>query len=116
MQRNYGQIATPEKAGTISENEDKAIAFCTRKLMDAPGAQIFPEGFIESAHFKENKEKNWVQGTDRTTPGIFSWRKKDGGDQYDIKAQIGAACANYRYFVNIVEPDGSIYCARCCAI
>jgi len=52
-----------KKLGSISDNEDKAIAFCTKKLANAPGAKLFPKGFIESAHFKENKEKNWVQVT-----------------------------------------------------
>lgn len=123
----HGQIASVESAedfcfflppkmgvGTISENEDKAIAFCTKELSGAPGAKIFPEGFIESAHFKEDKEKNWVQVTGKIAPKLYAMSKKDGGGQYDVKAPVGAMCANYNYFVNMVEPDGSIYCIRCC--
>ncbi|KAF9898197.1 hypothetical protein EC991_000540, partial [Linnemannia zychae] len=73
-------------------------------MSKAPGARLFPEGFIESAHFKENKEKNWVQVTGKMTPQIYSLSVKDGGGQYDVKAPVGAACAGYKYFVNMVEP------------
>ncbi|KAF9085428.1 hypothetical protein BGX29_000827 [Mortierella sp. GBA35] len=123
---NVGQIAQVESAenfcfflppmegGNIADNEDRAIAFCTKPMTKAPGARIFPEGFIESAHFKENKEKKWVQVTGRMTPKIYSLDVKDSGGQYDVKAPVGAACADYKYFINMVEPDGLIYCMRCC--
>ncbi|KAG0297108.1 hypothetical protein BGZ96_007659 [Linnemannia gamsii] len=123
---NVGQIAQvesaddfcfflpPMKGGGISENEDRAVAFCTKPMSKAPGARLFPEGFIESAHFKENKEQNWVQVTGKMAPKLYSLSTKDGGGQYDVKAPVGAACANYKYFVNMVEPDGSTFCMRCC--
>ncbi|KAF9393205.1 hypothetical protein CPC16_002573 [Podila verticillata] len=123
-----GQIAAVESADNfcfflppqdsnrnISDNEDKAIAFCTKKLDNAPGAQLFPEGFIQSAHFKRDTEKDWVQVTGKMVPKNYALNKKDGGGQYDVKAPVGAMCAGYKYFVNMVEPDGSIYCMRCCA-
>ncbi|KAF9584890.1 hypothetical protein BGW38_004776 [Lunasporangiospora selenospora] len=108
---NFCFFLPPSAGGGISENEDKAIAFC---MKDAPGAKIFPEGFIESAHYLENTEKGWVQVTGKMTPSVYSLSKKDGGGQYDVKAPVGAVCAKYKYFVNMVEPDGSIFCMRCC--
>lgn len=117
---NKGQIAAVESADNfcfflppedsnhdISDNEDKAIAFCTKELDDAPGAQLFPEGFIQSAHFKRNTEKDWVQVTGKMAPKIYALNKKDGGGQYDVKAPVGAMCAGYKYFVNMVEPGKS---------
>lgn len=38
------------------------------------------------------------------TPQVYSLSTKDGGGQYDVKAPVGAACADYKYFVNMVEP------------
>ncbi|KAG0090746.1 hypothetical protein BGZ93_001050 [Podila epicladia] len=125
---NYGQIASVESADNfcfflppqdsnrnISDNEDKAVAFCTKPTDSAPGAQIFPEGFIESAHFKRNTAKDWVQVTGRMVPWVYALDENDDGGQYDVKAPVGAMCAGYKYFVNMVEPDESIYCMRCCA-
>lgn len=119
-QGNYGQVASVESADDfcfflppqdsnldISDNEDKAIAICTKKLDDAPGAQLFPKGFIQSAHFQRNTEKDWVQVTGKMVPKIYGLNKNDGGGQYDVKAPEGAMCAGYKYFVNMVEPGKS---------
>ncbi|KAF9146485.1 hypothetical protein BGX30_014550 [Mortierella sp. GBA39] len=111
---NFCFFLPPMEGGNISDNEDRAIAFCTKPMSKAPGARLFPEGFIESAHFKENKEQNWVQVTGKMVPQLYSLSTKDGGGQYDVKAPVGAACADYKYFVNMVEPDGSLFCMRCC--
>ncbi|KAF9277353.1 hypothetical protein BKA57DRAFT_434935 [Linnemannia elongata] len=111
---NFCFFLPPMEGGNIADNEDRAVAFCTKPMSKAPGARLFPEGFIESAHFKENKEQNWVQVTGKMTPQVYSLSTKDGGGQYDVKAPVGAACADYKYFVNMVEPDGSLFCMRCC--
>ncbi|KAF9925519.1 hypothetical protein FBU30_004683 [Linnemannia zychae] len=111
---NFCFFLPPKEGGDISDNEDRAVAFCTKPMSKAPGARIFPEGFIQSAHFKEDKEKDWVQVTGKMAPKIYALSKKDGGGQYDIKAPVGSACAGYKYYVNMVEPDGSIFCMRCC--
>ncbi|KAG0340714.1 hypothetical protein BG000_011271 [Podila horticola] len=126
---NYGQIASVESADkfcfflppqdsnrNISDNENTAIAFCTKPLDNAPGAQIFPEGFIESVHFKRNTDRNWVQVTGKIVPQVYELDENDSGGQYDIVAPVGAMCAGFKYFVNMVEPDSSIYCMRCCAV
>ncbi|KAG0206693.1 hypothetical protein BGX28_001892 [Mortierella sp. GBA30] len=113
-QENFCFFLPPEAGGDVSEAEDNAIAFCTNPMDTAPGAKIFPKGFIESAHFIEDRERNWVQVTGRLVPKLYSLSNKDKGGQYDVRAPEDATCANYKYFVNMVEPDGSIYCMRCC--
>lgn len=114
----YGQIASvesanefcfflpPERGGNIAANEDRAVAFCTAPLADAPGAQVFPQDFIQTANFKANKTQQWVQVTGRILNSAYNLPMTDQGGQYDHKAPIGAACANYRYFVNLIEPGG----------
>ncbi|KAF9155291.1 hypothetical protein BG015_010406 [Linnemannia schmuckeri] len=111
---NFCFFLPPMEGGIIADNEDRAVAFCTKPMSKAPGARLFPEGFIESAYFKENKEQNWVQVTGKMVPQAYNLSIKDGGGQYDVNAPVGAACADYKYFVNLVEPNGSLFCMRCC--
>ncbi|KAF8945625.1 hypothetical protein BGZ47_002280 [Haplosporangium gracile] len=111
---NFCFFLPPMEGGNIADNEDRAVAFCTKPMSEAPGARLFPEGFIESAYFKENKEQSWVQVTGKMVPQVYNLSTKDGGGQYDVKAPVGAACAGYKYFVNIVEPNDSLFCMRCC--
>ncbi|KAF9900208.1 hypothetical protein EC991_007776 [Linnemannia zychae] len=110
----YCIFLPPKYGGGISENEDSAIAFCNKAIPSAPKAKILPAGFIKSVHLTRNTQKQWVQITgkiDRTKYGLSS---KDGGGQYDIKAPPGASYADYKYFVELVEPDINIYCLRVC--
>ncbi|GJJ72685.1 hypothetical protein EMPS_05043 [Entomortierella parvispora] len=100
--------------GTIAENEDRAVAFCTKPIASAPNAGVMPAGLIKSANFVRNTQSNWVQVTGRMDGSKWKMDKKDGGGQYDIKAPVGAKCAGYNYFVELVEPDQNIYCIRCC--
>ncbi|KAF9943120.1 hypothetical protein KVV02_001394 [Mortierella alpina] len=104
----------PMYGGGIAENEDRAVAFCTKPLANAPKAGILPRGFIKTAHFVENKAKGYVQVTGRMDGKKYGLSKNDGGGQYDIKAPRGARCHGYAHFVELVEPDSNIYCIRCC--
>ncbi|KAG0242298.1 hypothetical protein BGW41_004512 [Actinomortierella wolfii] len=104
----------PMRGGNIAANEDKAVAFCTTKIPQARNAQIFPKGFIKTAHFAENKKDGWVQVTGRIDIKKYGLKADDGGGQYDIKAPVGSLCAGYKHYVNLVEPSDSRYCIRCC--
>ncbi|KAF9160098.1 hypothetical protein DFQ26_005894 [Actinomortierella ambigua] len=111
---NFCFFLPPKKGGNIAANEDKAVAFCTAELAAAPKASIFPPGFIQSAHFVEDKTKGWVQVTGRMNITTYSLSRKDGGGQYDIKAPVGSSCAGFNHYVNLVEPSDGVYCIRCC--
>ena len=60
---NYCFFLPPMVGGDIAANEDKAIAFCNKPNSKAPGAKIFPPGFVLSAHWATGKD--WVQITVR---------------------------------------------------
>ncbi|KAG0052700.1 hypothetical protein BGZ83_002219 [Gryganskiella cystojenkinii] len=115
-----GQVGALENStnfsgkGTIAENEDRAVAYCTKPLASAPGAGLLPAGFIKSANFVQNTQAGWKQITGRMDGKKFKMDPKDGGGQYDVKAPVGAKCAGFNYFVELVEPDSNIYCIRCC--
>ncbi|KAI1319693.1 hypothetical protein EDD11_003387 [Mortierella claussenii] len=105
----------PKFGGDISSNEDRAVAFCTKpNIPNTLHAQVLPRGFIKSAHFAHNKDKNWVQVTGRMDRSKYGLSKHDGGGQYDMRAPVGALCSGYRSFVQLTEPDAQIYCIRCC--
>lgn len=38
----------------------------------------------------------------------------NSGGQYDIRAPVGASCAGYSHFVNVIEPTDGLYAMRCC--
>ncbi|CAO3568478.1 unnamed protein product [Mortierella alpina] len=107
-------IFLPPAGQKVSDAEDRGIAFCTKHLASAPNAPTLPHGFIKSAHFYENKAKGYVQVTGRMDRNKYKFRKGDDGGQYDLKAPRGSACAGYRSFVQLIEPDANIYCVRCC--
>lgn len=60
---NYCFFLPPMIGGDIAANEDKAIAFCNKPNPKAPGAKIFPPGFVLSAHWATGKD--WIQITVR---------------------------------------------------
>ncbi|KAG0334146.1 hypothetical protein BG000_008599 [Podila horticola] len=107
-----GQIAAV--GGDIAANEDQAIAFCNKPNAKAPGAKIFPDGFVQSAHFASGD--GWVQITGQINPAGYSLNPCDAGGQYDIKAPVGATCAGYGYFVNVIEPEVGEYGMKCCNV
>ncbi|KAG0322769.1 hypothetical protein BGZ99_003157 [Dissophora globulifera] len=111
-QSDFCFFLPPMFGGGISQNEDRAVAFCTTPLAKAPGARIFPSGFIQSAHFATGN--GYVQVTGRIQGSAYGLSASDGGGQYDRRAPVGASCAGYNYFVNLIEPNNNIYCMRCC--
>ncbi|KAG0206694.1 hypothetical protein BGX28_001893 [Mortierella sp. GBA30] len=112
--KDFCLFLPPMYGGGIAENEDSAVAFCTNPISTAPKAGVLPKGFIKSANFVKNASKDYVQVTGRIDRSKYGLSKNDGGGQYDIKAPVGAKCAGYNYFVELVEPDIEIYCIRCC--
>jgi len=63
---SYCFFLPPMVGGDIAANEDSAIAFCNKPNDKAPGAKIFPDGFVLSAHWASSD--SWVQ----ITVGFFS--------------------------------------------
>ncbi|KAG0255414.1 hypothetical protein DFQ27_006275 [Actinomortierella ambigua] len=116
--KDFCWFLPPNRGDKISSNEHRAVAFCTNKrvLKDAPNANLFPKGFIQSANWAANttKAREWVQVTGRFNPDLYGLSREDGGGQYDQVAPRGAQCAGYRYWVNFIEPNEGIYCMRCC--
>ncbi|KAF9921772.1 hypothetical protein BGZ65_010076 [Modicella reniformis] len=109
---SYCFFLPPELGGDIAANEDRAIAFCNKANSRAPGAKIFPSGFVLSAHWATGP--SWVQITGQIDPVQYALSPCDTGGQYDIKAPIGATCVGYKYFVNVIEPELGVYGMRCC--
>ncbi|KAF9958033.1 hypothetical protein BGZ72_000964, partial [Mortierella alpina] len=98
--------------GDIAENEDSAIAFCNKANSKAPGAKIFPDGFVLSAHWASSD--SWVQITGQIDPAKYNLNPCDAGGQYDIRAPVGASCAGFSHFVNVIEPTDGVYGMKCC--
>ncbi|KAF9933998.1 hypothetical protein FBU30_003716 [Linnemannia zychae] len=109
---SWCMMMPPEAGGDIAANEDRAIAFCTSPDLAAPQAKIFPEGFIQSAHFASGD--GYVQITGKLDSSKYSLSPNDQGGQYDIKAPVGSSCAGYNYYVNLIEPHSNTMCIRCC--
>ncbi|KAG0005656.1 hypothetical protein BGZ80_010508 [Entomortierella chlamydospora] len=109
---SYCFFLPPSPGGDIAANEDSAIAFCNQANSNAPGAKIFPDGFVLSAHWATGD--GWVQITGQIDPSKYSLSPCDQGGQYDIRAPVGASCAGYGYFVNVIEPYDGVYGMRCC--
>ncbi|KAG0268716.1 hypothetical protein DFQ27_005956 [Actinomortierella ambigua] len=109
---SYCFFLPPVLGGDIAANEDRAIAFCNAPNAKAPGAKIFPEGFVTSVHFATGPE--WIQVSGQIDPTKYQLNPCDAGGQYDIKAPVGATCAGYAFFVNVIEPMDGIYGMRCC--
>jgi hypothetical protein len=103
----------PNRGGNIAASESDAVAFCNKPSPKAPGANIFPSGFIKTAHFA--KGSGFVQVTGRINRSAYGLSPKDGGGQYDSNgAPPGARVSGARKFVNLVEPDIQDWCIRAC--
>ncbi|CAO3563679.1 unnamed protein product [Mortierella alpina] len=109
---NYCFFLPPMVGGDIAANEDRAIAFCNKPNSRAPGAKIFPPGFVLSAHWASGKD--WIQISGQIDPVQYQLNPCDTGGQYDIKAPVGATCAGYAHFVNVIEPEIGAYGMKCC--
>ncbi|KAF9433159.1 hypothetical protein BGZ76_009817 [Entomortierella beljakovae] len=108
----YCFFLPPMVGGDIAENEDSAIAFCNQSNPKAPGAKLFPPGFVLSANWATGD--GWVQITGQIDPTKYSLNPCDMGGQYDIRAPVGASCAGFDYFVNVIEPNDGLYGMKCC--
>jgi len=105
----------PTFGGDIAGSEGDAVAFCTAATPDAPGANIYPAGFIKTAHFATGN--GYVQVTGTIDGSQYGLSPADQGGQYDNQgpgSPPGASCANSKKFVNLVEPNNSLFCIRCC--
>ncbi|KAF9164739.1 hypothetical protein DFQ26_001132 [Actinomortierella ambigua] len=103
------------KAQTVAEAEDHAVAYCTKGgIPGTTGSKVFPPNFIVASHFQKNDAAKWVQVTGLINPTVYGMSMADDGGQYDVKAPIGASCAGYESFVNLIEPSSSRFCMRCC--
>ncbi|KAF9135872.1 hypothetical protein BGW39_010687 [Mortierella sp. 14UC] len=109
---NYCFFLPPMIGGDIAANEDRAIAFCNKPNPRAPGAKIFPPGFVLSSHWATGP--GWVQITGQIDPAAYNLNPCDTGGQYDIKAPVGATCVGFNHFVNVIEPEIGVYGMRCC--
>ncbi|RUS27481.1 hypothetical protein BC938DRAFT_483195 [Jimgerdemannia flammicorona] len=109
---NFCFFLPPSPGGDIAASEDVAVAFCTSQLAEAPGSKIFPQWFIRSAHFVAGP--GYVQVTGKLNITAYKLSPKDQGGQYDVKAPVGAVCAGYMTFINLIEPAEGNYCIRCC--
>jgi hypothetical protein len=103
----------PSPGGDVAEHEDDALPFCTQEIPGTMGAQLFPPGFLLSAHFLQGD--GYVQVTGRIDPSTYQLSPNDEGGQYDsVGAPPGATCADSTKFVNLVDPKDGLFGIRCC--
>jgi hypothetical protein len=103
----------PEPGGNIAGSESNAVVFCNKPSSQAPNANIFPSGFIKTAHFA--KGSGFVQVTGRIDRRAYGLSASDGGGQYDSNgAPPGGRVSGAKKFVNLVEPDREHFCIRAC--
>lgn len=99
----------PHPGDNVADTENDGIPFCTNATL---GGQVFPRGFIKTAHFLNTSDYAQVTGTiDRTA---YELNPNDGGGQYDNMDIKNVTCNGYKYFVNLIEPDANVFCIRCC--
>ncbi|KAK3837171.1 MAG: hypothetical protein JOS17DRAFT_733342 [Linnemannia elongata] len=110
----YCIFLPPKSGGNIADSEDVALAFCNKDIHAATNSKRLPAGFIKSVHLVRNTQKGWVQITGRIDRTKYGLSKNDGGGQYDIKAPPGSSYVDYKYYVQLIEPDSNIYCLRVC--
>ncbi|KAI9271227.1 hypothetical protein EDC94DRAFT_597535 [Helicostylum pulchrum] len=106
---SFCSFMPPHPGNDVGATENDGIPFCTSAGL---GGQVFPSGFIKSAHYFSTSAYSQVTGTiDRSK---YSLKANDGGGQYDNKDISGVTCNGYKYFVNLIEPDANVFCIRCC--
>ncbi|KAI9300622.1 hypothetical protein BJ944DRAFT_244029 [Cunninghamella echinulata] len=108
---SFCSFMPPHPGDDVGATEDNAIPFCTQAKLSNTG-NVFPSGFIQSAHFK--KTTTYVQVTGRMNRNAYKLKATDGGGQMDFKNIGGVTCNGYKYWVNMLEPDVNQYCIRCC--
>ncbi|ORZ12830.1 hypothetical protein BCR42DRAFT_420053 [Absidia repens] len=100
------------KNRNIADTEWNAQAFCMGNTPKALKANKMPEGFIQSAHFVATD--TYVQVTGQIDPTKANLNVTDEGGQMDVAAPKGSLCADWKLYVNMIEPTGKTYCMRCC--
>ncbi|CEP17590.1 hypothetical protein [Parasitella parasitica] len=99
----------PYPGDSVGATESNGIPFCTNATL---GGQVFPDGFIKTAHYLKRSDYAQVTGTiDRSAYKLSS---SDGGGQYDNLDVKKTTCNGFQYFVNLIEPDANVFCIRCC--
>ncbi|KAK4509610.1 Arf GTPase arf1 [Mucor velutinosus] len=99
----------PHPGDNVGATENNGIPFCTNATL---GGQVFPQGFIKTAHFLNTTDYAQVTGTiDRAA---YQLDPNDGGGQYDNMDIKNVTCNGYKFFVNLIEPDANVFCIRCC--
>ncbi|CUA66957.1 hypothetical protein RSOLAG22IIIB_02865 [Rhizoctonia solani] len=115
----------PRKAHTdigTSESEGQMQSYCSASARTDESQGLLPNDFWTKVTYKKGKGKgDWVQLTGRIKKGFSQLNDNDGGGQYDSTGGAGAAgnprgskCIGYKHYVEIVEPDVSRACIRCC--
>lgn len=103
----------PQPGGNIAGSESDAVVFCNKPSAKAPNANIFPPGFIKSAHFASGP--GYLQVTGRINRQAYELSASDQGGQYDSNgAPPGARVTGAKKFVNLVEPAQQDFCIRAC--
>lgn len=103
----------PQPGGNIADSESNAVVFCNKPNSQAPKANIFPSGFIKTAHFA--KQPGYVQVTGTINRQAYGLSANDAGGQYDSNgAPPRARVSGAKKFVNLVEPDQQHFCIRAC--
>ncbi|CAO3607285.1 unnamed protein product [Mucor fragilis] len=99
----------PHPGDNVGATENDGIPFCTNATL---GGQVFPKGFIKTAHFLNTSDYAQVTGTiDRTAYQLSS---SDSGGQFDNLDIKDVTCNGFKHFVNLIEPDANVFCIRCC--
>ncbi|ORX54593.1 hypothetical protein DM01DRAFT_1286702, partial [Hesseltinella vesiculosa] len=110
-EQSYCIYLPPSPGMGVAETENDGMPFCTDTSL-APHSQILPQGFITSAHFYTTETYSQITGG--INPSIYDLDTSQGGGQYDHRDLPLGSCNGMRYFVNLVEPDSSTFCIRCC--
>jgi hypothetical protein len=111
MKANNGKVDTD----AIANSEKNAVTFCTQPNINAPGAGLFPSGFIKSATFAQDTSAGFVQVRGSLKISAYSLSSKDDGGQYDdhgAGSPPDSMCAGYPYFVSLIEPSTADFCIR----
>lgn len=99
----------------IADSEKNAVSFCTKPNINAPGAGIFPTGFIKKARYQTNTAAGFVQVRGTLDISAYDLSSKDDGGQYDNHGKGSppkSACAGYPYYVSLIEPSSADFCIR----
>lgn len=110
---NNGKVDTD----AIADSEKSAISYCVKPNINAPGAGVFPSGFIKHARYQTNSAAGFVQVRGTLDIAAFDLSSKDEGGQYDNHGSGSppkSTCAGYPYYVSLVEPSTADFCIRCC--